>query len=301
MQTTTDLNELADHLPAKRLGEVLRRARWSAGLSCAEVATATTDLMPIKLLGAIERGRRRPTAAQLDLLDSIYDADFTTKLGTARVVPVLDLGTGLLELGTHRVHLLTTDSRQVLSQYVDLISLVRGTRTGDLRFRIEDVEVLGTSLGRSRRSIQADLRALLRGDIALTDTVEVSGDSNAASIEAHPAEASDDAHEAQLVPLEIPAADGPRPHASLDRVRLVELDAVRDALYAAPSLRDRLVTKSTRTDRQQALRTRQRELLGELGFTTWSSMLIAIARAEASVPSRDPEKFLALNPGPPTS
>jgi hypothetical protein len=86
---------------------------------------------------------------------------------------------------------------------------------------------------------------------------------------------------------------------TIDRLRLVELEAVRDAMFAPPSMRDRLLTRSTRADRDRALRVRQRELLGGLGFSTWSSMLIAIARAEAVVPDRDGRlPLLALGPGP---
>jgi len=303
MRTMIDLTELAEQLPARRVGEVLRRVRWNAGLSRAEVAMATDDRMPIRLLGALERGRRRPTRGQIELLDQLYGAnlaDLAAHLGTARVGPAIDLSAGVIELGSHRVALLTNDSGHVLSQFVELVSAIRGTHPTELSFRVEDLNVLGTSLGRSRRSIKGDLRSLLRGELVIGTPPEAHADAEPeaqanTAIEAH----ADEAHAAtQLAPLEFreprTAPGDPR---SINPLRLVELDAVRDAIYAPASLRDRLATKHTRTDRDRALRVRQRELLGELGYARWSSMLIAIARAEAAVPTHDTERMLALPAG----
>src|SRR5262245_55186657 len=127
MPTTTDLTALAELTPARRLGEVLRGARWGAGLSRAEVAAATGDLVGVRLLSAVERGRRRPSRAQLELLDELYGVDLSRRLGPTRVVPVIDLDARLLELGLHRIELTATDDTHVLDRYLHLLASIRGT------------------------------------------------------------------------------------------------------------------------------------------------------------------------------
>ena len=335
-------------VPARRLGLALLEVRRERALTRRQVEQACGGHPNIIRLRAIERGRRRITADELDSLTQVYDIEISSLMPSRQRFAV-DLERGVMFFNGAEIGLVEDSSPSaVLAQYLGLVRAARLAAGGSaITLRSTDLRVLGTAFGTTRASLRTqladvmgvadvaqptddiddraddlveddqadeftdqlgdqldaeaqpgapvselteltDLTDLTEGVVELADVAEPSPDSEP---ESEPAELA--VHE-----IERPAStelvapgpersrdvmlygDGPR---ELDAAVVTQLEDLYDALSVRPP-RWWLHSRRRTAERRLQLVTKESALLEELGYESWTEMLIGIALGEATLP-----------------
>lgn len=151
-------------VPPRRLGTILSRARADRGLTLAEVADLTGGKYTHSTVSSIERGTRRLSDDELSELSELYGIK-TTSLIPSRSQLIVDVNEGEMAVNSSRVQF--SDRSEVLSQYLSMVYAMRHIEPGSqVPLRIEDLEVLGTSLRIGHSDLKADLESLMSGSVS---------------------------------------------------------------------------------------------------------------------------------------
>jgi transcriptional regulator with XRE-family HTH domain len=151
-------------VPTRRLGRVLQTARAERGLNLDRVAEQTNHHFSPQALSAIEAGRLRLEADELEMLSDIYGVR-SGQLIPDRGELVIDLEGGTLAAGVHHRALSdgdTTDPEDVLIQYLSLVYAMRDIEPGrPVPLRDVDLVILAQALQDSPEQLETRLTALM--------------------------------------------------------------------------------------------------------------------------------------------
>jgi len=269
-------------VPARRLGVALLEVRRQRGLTRRQVEQAVGGRPSVIRLRAIERGRRRITAEELDSLARVYGVELSSLMPSRRPFTV-DLQRGVLFFNGEE-HPLDDDlsPSSVLAQYLGLVRSARdAANTAAITLRSTDLRVLGTAFGTSRAALRSQLADVM-GTPEDLEPAEESAEPGPLVIQEIERPMSQD--------LAIPSpertrevmvyGEGPRP---LDAELVTELEGIYDELSIRSS---QWLPRSKRrsAERRMELVAKESALLDELGFESWSAMVIGIALGEATLP-----------------
>ena len=149
---------------AQAVGEVLRRARRSRGLTLQDVSRSTAGRFKASVLGGYERGERTISLERFSELARSYGVPADRLLGQ-----VLDRTDpqGRVELVIDLNRLALLDEREVraVAEFIHNVRTKRGDYLTDVvSLRSGDVEALALSSGVAPRELVSKLRPALRGE-----------------------------------------------------------------------------------------------------------------------------------------
>jgi len=159
-------------VPPRRLGTMLSKARSAQGMTLAEVAERADGGFSMGQLASIERGTVSLNDDGLRNVVSLYRIEAGTLIPD-RSQLVVDLDEGLLrvadterqlDVGSIRpgAPISAATRHDVLSRYLSMVYTMRELTPGSkLSLRVEDLDVLGTTLRVGTSALNADLVALM--------------------------------------------------------------------------------------------------------------------------------------------
>lgn len=149
-------------VPPGRLARILTQTRCDRSLDLDQLAARSGGRFSVDQLAGIERGSVQLQDADILALGELYG------VGTTAVVPergelVIDLDEGRLHVGERSTGLPGLESSAVLGRYLSFVYAMRHVPAGTpIPLRVEDLDVLGVALHQDRRTVTADLEALMR-------------------------------------------------------------------------------------------------------------------------------------------
>jgi transcriptional regulator with XRE-family HTH domain len=164
LDVLSDPWEQAGLIPPRRLGTLLSRARAATGTTLAEMATISEGWFTMSALASIERGTTPVFGPDLHRIVELYGVEADSLIPT-RSKLVVDLDEGRMWV-SHTPHKARLDRRaahnDVLSRYLSMVYCMRDIDPGThITLRVEDLDVLGESLGTGVSRIVDDLEHLM--------------------------------------------------------------------------------------------------------------------------------------------
>lgn len=159
-------------VPPRRLGSMLSKARSARGLTLSDLAEHADGRFSLGQLASIERGTVSLNDDGLRNVVSLYGVEAGTLIPD-RSRLVVDLDEGLLRVADTERRLDLSSLRpgatissatrhDVLSRYLSMVYTMREMAPGSkLSLRVEDLDVLGTTLRVGTSALNADLVALM--------------------------------------------------------------------------------------------------------------------------------------------
>jgi transcriptional regulator with XRE-family HTH domain len=149
---------LDDAMPAERLGTLLRAARKRRGWKRKQAAAAARTTPA--LLRAYEEGAQPIPADVCSRLAECYGADLSAHI-PMRVPPQINHDWLIVE--EHRLPRVTGTTDEVVKEYAQIVSRLRGAKAGDaLPLRAADLAVLGSALESDPEEIATRIAAILQ-------------------------------------------------------------------------------------------------------------------------------------------
>jgi transcriptional regulator with XRE-family HTH domain len=149
---------------AQAVGEVLRNARRSRGLTLKDVSRLTAGRFKASVLGGYERGERTVSLERFSQLATLYGVPADRLLGDvlARTDPQ---GRVEIVIDLNRLALLDESEVRRVAEFIHNVRTKRGDYLTDVvSLRSGDVEALALSSGVAPEQLLSRLRPALRGE-----------------------------------------------------------------------------------------------------------------------------------------
>jgi hypothetical protein len=156
--------EQAGLIPPRRLGALLSGARAATGTTLAEMAEASDGWFTLSALASIERGTTPVFGPDLERVVELYGVEVDSLIPSrSKLVVDLDEGRMWVSQTGHKARLHHRSTHDdVLSRYLSMVYCMRDIDPGThITLRVEDLDVLGASLGTGVDRLVADLEALM--------------------------------------------------------------------------------------------------------------------------------------------
>ena len=306
------------------MGGILAEARDAIGLSLEQVEELAGGAVTARVLCVIERGRRRVSDDELVALARVYGLDPAT-LTPARRRFHVDLDRGVIQFDDAE-YPLTADTQAPAAVVAEYLAFVRQARGNDvsspLALRSADLVTLGTALGQDRASLRTQLRTAIETDGSTAAGPRAIGASSRRRDHAEIVDA-ELVEIVELVELAPPDGDSDGADRSdaatctdlvaagstdvvlhsdiveLEPDVMAELESVYDEIAALSSRRYHIGKRRYRR-RHRELLEREQGLLEQLGFESWSMLIIGIASGQAGLSrvEREPLVLAELSAAP---
>jgi transcriptional regulator with XRE-family HTH domain len=156
--------EQAGLIPPRRLGSLLSASRAAKGLTLADMALQSNGEFSLSALASIERGTTPVFGPDLERVVELYGLEADSFIPTrSKLVVDMDEGRMWVSETRHRAKVGRQATRsEVLARYLSMVYCMRGIDPGTrVTLRVEDLDVLGASLGTGVGRIVSDLEALM--------------------------------------------------------------------------------------------------------------------------------------------